>query len=141
MSTVPPSPPWAMMLIPSFLPVAMRAASMPLATADEFSKSECTHGTPHDEVGYGVVVTSRQPVLFAMMVFGPAASRTRRAASSSPQPAQPLCPGAKMRFPGSMYPSFREPGWVIYCTSGMMSWFSPTQMGPSTGSRNDLAFS
>ena len=128
-------------MMPSFLPVALRAASMPLATAAEFSNRECTHGTPHDEVGYGVVVTSRQPVLLAIMVLGPAASRTSRAASSSPQPAQPLCPGANRRLPGSMKPSLRDDGWVIYSTSGMISWFRPTHMAPSTGSLWALACS
>ena len=38
---------------------------MPVATAGALPKSEWIHGSCHDDSGYGVEKTSRQPVAFA----------------------------------------------------------------------------
>jgi hypothetical protein len=55
--------------MPSFLPIALSAASTPEATAAEFSKRECIHGIFHEDSGQRVEKTSRHPVALVAMVF------------------------------------------------------------------------
>ena len=61
-------------------PVALSAAATPAATAGALPNSECTQGSCHDDSGYGVENTSRQPVALAATtlpsVARMAASRT-----------------------------------------------------------------
>jgi hypothetical protein len=64
MSIVPPSPPWPITRTSS-RPFTFSAAAMPVATDGAFAKRECTHGSCHDDSGYGVEKTSRQPVALA----------------------------------------------------------------------------
>jgi hypothetical protein len=84
MSKVPPSPAKAMTLVGR--PCTRSAVSMPAAIAAPLAKTECSHGTRQAVCGQGVVNTSRQPVAFATITSGPAASVTSRAARAWPQP-------------------------------------------------------
>ena len=52
------------------------------------------NGTSQAVSGYGVVITSRQPVAEIATVFSPNAFKANLTAIDAPQPAQPLCPGA-----------------------------------------------
>ena len=79
MSTVPPSPAWPTTRMSS-RPLAFSAAATPAATAGPLPKSECSHGSCHDDSGYGVENTSRQPVEFTATMFP---SVARIAASST----------------------------------------------------------
>ena len=63
MSSVPPSPPWATADVRP--PLRLSAAAIPLATAGAFPNSEWSQGSCHDDSGYGVEKTSRQPVALA----------------------------------------------------------------------------
>src|SRR3990167_645254 len=94
MSAVPPSPPWAITFASPSLPRAFRAASMPDATAAEFSNRECINGTPQADCGQRVVNTSRQPVASVVIMSGPAASSTSLAPIASPQPEHAVCPAS-----------------------------------------------
>ena len=72
MSVVPPSPPWAMtrtslLSWPPFSALTLSAAAMPVPTAAALPNSEWIHGSCHDDSGYGVENTSRQPVALAAM--------------------------------------------------------------------------
>jgi len=67
---------------------------MPEATAAGFSNKEWIHGIFQDDSGYGVVVTSKQPVALATITSGPIAREAAMAATICPQPAQARCPGA-----------------------------------------------
>ncbi len=79
MSTVPPSPACPTTRVWS-LPRARSADATPLATAGALPNSECSHGICHDDSGYGVENTSRQPVALTAIMSPPvarmAASRT-----------------------------------------------------------------
>ena len=66
MSIVPPSPPWPMTRM-SVRPLTLSAAAIPVATAGAFANSEWSQGSCHDDSGYGVENTSRQPVALAAM--------------------------------------------------------------------------
>src|SRR5512136_2177441 len=95
-SNVLPSPPIIMRLV-SF-PLRLSMTSTPEATAEAFSKRECSHGTHQELSGNGVVVTSRHPVGETTMVLGPAASKTSLMVVGIAHPAQALCPGASKDF-------------------------------------------
>ena len=58
------------------------------------------NGTSHEVSGYGVVITSRQPVAEIATVFSPNALRANFTAIDAPHPAQPLCPGANKSLSG-----------------------------------------
>ncbi len=79
MSTVPPSPAWPTTRMSS-RPLARSAAATPAATAGPLPNSECNHGSCHDDSGYGVENTSRQPVELTATSFP---SVARIAASST----------------------------------------------------------
>src|SRR5665647_3808807 len=74
-STVPPSPAITTTLPSSLLCSALRAISIPEATAAAFSKREWIHGTFQADCGYCVEMTSMQPVAFATNTFAPVALR------------------------------------------------------------------
>src|SRR3954464_4560273 len=89
MSTVPPSPACATTRMSS-RPLAFSAAATPDATAGPLPNRECSHGSCHDDSGYGVEKTSRHPVELTATMLPPVAriavSSTYLAPSASPQP-------------------------------------------------------
>jgi hypothetical protein len=64
MSTVPPSPPWAMTRT-SLSTLDLHRGGHARAHGAALANSECSHATRHEDSGYGVEKTSRQPVALA----------------------------------------------------------------------------
>ncbi len=100
-SYVPPSPATAITLIflsslikPFFFSILI-AVSTPEATDAAFSNATCIHGTFHAVYGYIVDATSKHPVAFTIIVFGPATFVKCLMIVPARHPAHNLCPLTK----------------------------------------------